>query len=101
MDCQPTISQAIPCGSTSALVNFPATATDNCGPASVTYSSQGATRFSSQSQSTARMNIGSSTIITTARDGAGNEATCFTQVLITAGKVLSHQIKVQKMNFKV
>ena len=83
--CAENINQNIPCGQTSTQVNFQATATDNCGTATVTYSSRGTTDFFSQRQSTATMNVGLSTITATATDTSGRTATCTTQVNINEG----------------
>ena len=83
--CAANVNQQIQCGQTSTQVNFPATATDNCGTATVIYSSQGTTNFFSQSQSSATMNVGLSTITATATDTSGRTATCTTQVTITEG----------------
>ena len=83
--CAANVNEEIQCGQTSAQVNFLATATDNCGAATVTYSSQGSTNFFSQSQSTATMNVGLSTITATATDTSGRTATCTTQVNINEG----------------
>ena len=81
------MQQQIPCGSTNTgtQINFLAQATDNCGAVSVTYSSTGATFFSSQSQSSAIMNTGQSTITASATDNSGRTATCTTQVAINEG----------------
>ena len=83
--CAQNVNQQLQCGSTSTSVNFPATATDNCGAVSVAYSSTGATVFPSQSQSTATMNLGSSTITATATDTSGRTASCTMQVNINQG----------------
>ena len=87
ISCAQNVQQQVPCGSTSTgtQINFPATANDNCGAVSVTYSSTGATFFSSQSQSSAIMNTGQSTITATATDNSGLTATCTMQVAITEG----------------
>ena len=81
------MQQQVACGSTNtgSQINFLATANDNCGAVSVTYSSRGATFFSSQSQSSAIMNTGQSTITATATDSSGRTATCTTQVAVTEG----------------
>ena len=83
--CPPDVTNQINCGSSSTQVNFLATASDNCGAVSVTYTSSGATTFNQQSQSSATMNVGSSTITATATDNGGRQSTCIVRVTITAG----------------
>ena len=85
--CAANINRDIQCGTPSPQVNFPATAIDNCGVATVTYSSQGVTNFASQPQSTAVMNVGFSTVTAIATDTSGRTATCSMQIRITEGKV--------------
>ena len=67
-----------------------ATAFDNCGGASIVYSSSGSTTFSQQSQSTrVNMNVGTSQVTATATDNGGRTASCTYTVTITAGILLN------------
>ena len=84
--CAANINRDVQCRAPSPQVSFPATAIDNCGVATVTYTSQGSTNFGSQSQSTAVMNEGFSTVTATATDTSGRSATCSMQVRISEGK---------------
>ena len=83
--CSENVQQSVPCGSTNTgtQINFLATATDNCGAANIIYSSVGSTNFASQTQSSATMNVGFSTVTATATDTSGRTVTCTTQVTIT------------------
>ena len=83
--CAQDVIRQIACDQNSAQVNFLATATDNCGAATVSYSSQGATTFFDQFQGNAVMNVGFSTVTATATDTNGRTASCSMQVSISAG----------------
>ncbi|XP_072013718.1 uncharacterized protein [Amphiura filiformis] len=83
--CTGPIQRSVNCGTPFELVNFPATATDDCpGTPSITYSSIGATVFTSETTSSRNMNAGTSTVTATARDASGRTSTCTTVVTITA-----------------
>ncbi|MGB6037255.1 MAG: HYR domain-containing protein, partial [Cryomorphaceae bacterium] len=60
-------------GLCSAVVTFAATATDNCGSATVTYSQNSGTVF----------NVGTTTVTATADDGNGNTSQCSFDVVVT------------------
>ncbi len=59
-------------GQCSATVNFTVTATDNCGTPVITYSKAPGTVF----------NLGSTTVIATATDAAGNQSSCSFKVIV-------------------
>ncbi len=84
--CPQNIVEQLNCGIQSTLIQLEATAQDNCGPASITYSSSGATSFSQQSQNFATMNVGTSTVIATATDTSQRTANCQFTVTIRQGK---------------
>ena len=85
--CPSDINNQVNCGSTNTQITLSASAFDNCGGASIVYSSTGATVFNQQTQNTATMNLGSSQITATATDSGGRQATCTFQVIIIAGIV--------------
>ncbi|XP_072024978.1 uncharacterized protein [Amphiura filiformis] len=83
INCAPNIDRTVDCGTTNSQVDFQASAFDNCGAVTVTYSSIGSTQFTSQPQSSATMNVGTSTVTAVAQDTSGRTATCETRVSIT------------------
>ena len=74
------------CTATTTTQSFLATATDNCGAVSVTYTSTGATVFS-QTQTSANFNLGTSFVTATARDSSNNQNTvlCTFPVAVARG----------------
>ena len=73
----PANQQTTLCQDTSSQFTWTiARATDNCGAARVVYSATGATNFNSQSQNSARFNVGQTFMTATATDDGGRSATC-------------------------
>ena len=87
INCAANVDRTLDCGTTNTQVNFQASAFDNCGAVTVTYTSTGSTQFPSQEQSSATMNFGTSTVTALARDTSGRTATCDTRVSITQGNI--------------
>jgi len=66
------------------------TATSNCGAVSYRYSITGATeRSGTDNNASGNFNVGTSVITWIATDGAGNESTCQTTVVVAANPVVS------------
>ncbi|XP_072013725.1 uncharacterized protein [Amphiura filiformis] len=81
--CAGPIQQIVPCGTPSFLANFQATANDDCpGIPTISYSSTGATVFTSLTTSSRNMNVGTSTVTATATDASGRSSSCTTVVSI-------------------
>ena len=86
--CPSDIGRQIACGNSNTQVDLTANAFDNCGTATVVYSSSGSTTFNQQSQSSATMNVGTSQITATATDNGGRTSSCTYTVTVTAGIIL-------------
>ena len=62
-------------------------ATDNCGAVTTTYASTGATAFINNQNGIAVMNLGTSTVMATARDLNFLTRSCPTTVTVRAGMI--------------
>ena len=85
--CPPGIDQLVNCGTPNAQVLLKAEASDDCGAASIVYSSTGSTIFSQQTQNSQTMNVGVSQVTATATDNSGRQSTCVFTVTIRTGNV--------------
>ncbi|XP_072048737.1 uncharacterized protein [Amphiura filiformis] len=81
--CAPTINRQLPCLSSAEPIIFAAHVNDDCDYYTITYSSQGATRFDHQMQPSAIMNNGISIVTAIATDGSNKTSTCNTIINIT------------------
>src|SRR5690606_40613768 len=73
VSCPADINQTADAGACGAIVTFAATATDNCGVASITYSQNSGSFFP----------VGTTTVTATATDIHGNVSACSFDVIIT------------------
>ncbi|MCC6459239.1 MAG: HYR domain-containing protein [Saprospiraceae bacterium] len=92
IQCPANASVMAPTGSITAPVSGlePLSLTDNCsGNIALSYAQSGATTGQGQGPANGIYNAGSTTVVYTAMDGAGNTATCSFTVIVDAGTPLT------------
>ncbi|MEZ4940096.1 MAG: HYR domain-containing protein [Saprospiraceae bacterium] len=92
IECPADVSVMAPTGSTSAVVNGlePLSLSDNCGGSVMqTYVQTGSTTGSGSGPANGTYNAGSTTVVYTAGDAAGNTASCSFSVIVDAGTPLT------------
>ncbi|MCB0534368.1 MAG: HYR domain-containing protein [Lewinellaceae bacterium] len=92
IECPANVSVMAPTGSTNAQVNGlePLSLSDNCGGTVMqTYVQMGSTTGSGTGPANGTYNAGSTTVVYTAEDAAGNTASCSFSVIVDAGTPLT------------
>ncbi|TNE69467.1 MAG: HYR domain-containing protein [Bacteroidetes bacterium] len=95
IECPADVSVMAPIGSTTATVNGldPLTLTDNCDPdVSLSYVQSGSTNGQGNGPANGVYNAGTTTVVYTGTDNAGNTSTCSFTVLVDAGTPLTLEL---------
>lgn len=90
--CPADIEEEISCVTAELDVDFAVTGFDQCATSSVVYSSQGATVFERQTQSSSTMNVGTSDITATATVCDDTQISCTYSVIVNQGMFIQRYV---------